>query len=153
MEFNEVLNMYDENTPKLLLFDAQKTDDQQKQIEQLSKLNVCLKANPLDIVLESWLNVLSERISIKKVTFSNDKMLVNTKVNDEAVEEIKTMIGNDASRLKTFHDLWLKKFASALRTNATCDPKMTIDQAVMQLGKQFRISTNSALRAIVSISK
>lgn len=153
MDFNEILSMYDEENPKLLLFEAQKNQAQQIQIEHLSELNGCLSANPLDIVLESWLNILKERISIRKVTLSDNKVLMNTEVNDDAVHEIEAMIGNDGSKLKAFHDLWLKKFARAFKSLVDCDPKITLDQAVLLLGKQFRISTNSTLRAIISITK
>jgi hypothetical protein len=153
MDFEEILNMYDEDTPKLLLFEAKKAGMQQIQVNDFSKLNGCLTANPLDIVLESWFNVLSERLSINTVTFSENKALMNAAINDETVREIKSMIGNDSSKLKMFHDLWLKKFSSAFKNILEHNPKITIDQIVMQLGKQFRISTSSAIRAIISITK
>ena len=113
MNFDEILQMYDKDTPKLLLFEAKKTEPQQIDIEELSKLNGCLATNPIDIVLESWINVLSERISVKDVTMSRDRALLNAKINNEAVEQIKRTIGDDGSKLKVFHDLWLKKFADA----------------------------------------
>lgn len=154
MDFEEILELYDEETPKLILFDAQTSEEKEKLIiEKLSKLNGCIKANPLDIVLESWINVMSEKISRTKITFSNKRILLNDEVREEAIEKITKSICNDGLRLKEFHDQWLKKFANALRKISEQDEKVTIDDAVVQLGKQFRISTNSALRAIISITK
>lgn len=153
MNFDEILTLYDEDTPKLILFDANQSEEKEKQIvEQLSKLNGCIKANPLDIIIESWINVMSEKISTAKITFSSKKVLLNREVRDEAVEKITNIIGNDGSKLKEFHDLWLKKFANTLRTLFNHDEKITLDDTVVQLGKQFRISTNSALRAVLSIT-
>ncbi len=153
MKFDEILKLYNEDTPKLILFDTHQPEEKEKRIiEQFSKLNGCIKTNPLDIVIESWINVMSEKISATTITFSSKKILLNNEVRNEAIESITKAIGSDGSKLKAFHDLWLQKFANALRTLSKHDEKMTLDEAVVHLGKQFRISTNSALRAVLSIT-
>ena len=153
MNFDEIFTLYNEDTPKLILFDANQSEEKEKKIiEQFSKLNGCIRTNPLDIVIESWFNVMSEKISMDKITFSKERILLNGEVRDEAAERIKQIINNDGAKLKSFHDLWLQKFAESLRNLFSHDEKITVDDAVVQLGKQFRISTNSALRVISSIT-
>jgi hypothetical protein len=153
LNFNEILEMYNEASPKLILFDVKQSNDEKSVLDQLSKFNPDVKANPMDIVFESWINVLSEKISETKVTFSSTRVLINSEVRDEAIQRIKDIVTKDAKRIKTFHDLWLEKFIEDFKNFYECDRKITLEEVAIHLGKQFRISTNSALRAIISVTK
>ena len=155
-EINSFLKLYDVAIPKLILFDAPPPSKEEKEkaaLQQISKLSKNEKANPLDIVLESWINVISEDISRKEITFSNDKVLINWSVRDAAVECVRKFIGEDKEKLMTFHDMWLRKFGSFLKQLYEHDKKMTVDDAALFAGSQFRISTNSAMRAMSSVTK
>jgi hypothetical protein len=120
-------------------------------LSYISKLSGNEKANPLNVVLESWVNVLSEDISSKEVTFSKDKVLINGDIRNEAAEMIRDFIGDDKKKLMKFHDLWLGKFSDFIKQLHESDRKMTVDEAVVLAGNQFRISTNSAMRAMISV--
>jgi hypothetical protein len=155
-EIDSFLKLYDIATPKLILFDVPELNREEKEKEALQKiarLSGDERANPLDIVLESWISVVSEDISRREITFSSDKVLINWSVRNAAVECIRNFVAGDKERLMTFHDRWLRKFSSFLKQLYERDKKMTVDEAALLAGGHFRISTNSAIRTMISAAK
>jgi hypothetical protein len=155
-EINSLLGLYDIIIPKLILYDVPNPNREKREKESLRKIAEFSgneRANPLDIVLESWINVMSEDISRKKITFSNNKVLINGNVRDAAVDSIRDFIGEDKQKLMAFHDMWLRKFSGFLKQLFEQDKRMTVDEATLLAASQFRISTSSAMRAIISIIK
>jgi hypothetical protein len=143
-------------SPTLILFDS--VSDAVEKQEETAKLQICQlkedgKTNPLDIVLESLVNVVSEDISTNSLTYSKEKVLINNNVRKAAVERICNFIGNDAKKLKIFHDLWLKQFSLFLKQLYESDNKLAVNRAAFLAGNYFRISTKSAIRVMISISK
>lgn len=153
-EIESILQLYD-YSPTLVLFENLLDVDYSKEkraILTISKLTGKEKLNPVGIVLESLVNVVSEDISRRELTLSKDKVLINSNMRNLAVEMIWRFIGNDQRKLRKLHHLWLGRLTAFL--NQLCQGKknLKIDEVIFLVSSRFRISALSAIKAIASIS-
>jgi hypothetical protein len=147
-----IFQLYD-TSPSLVLFESVSNEEYSKESEVVS--SVCKlserKLNPIEIVMESLINVFSEEISSKEITLTKESVLVNSRVRSLAVEKIIALINNDNSILKMLHDMWLDKLRSYLTQLYNERNHLTIDAVIFRVSNQFRISSLSAIKAIKSI--
>jgi len=149
-EIDSLLQLYD-YSPTLVLFENLLDVDQTKEREAIltvSKLTGREELNPIDVVLESTLNVVSEDISRKKITHPTDKVLINTDIRNLAVERILRLIDNDKRKLRKLHHLWLHRLDVFLNQLYQKRKNLSIDEVIFLVSTQFRISALSAIRAI-----
>lgn len=153
-EVESILQLYD-YSPTLILFENLLDVDYSKEkraILTISKLTGKEKLNPVGIVLESLINVVSEDISRRELTFSKDKVLINSNMRNLAVEMMLRFIGNDQRKLRKLHHLWLGRLMAFLNQLYQRKKNLKIDEVIFLVSSRFRISGLSAIRAIASIS-
>jgi len=152
-EIESFLDLYN-YSPTLILFEPLPDSNLSKEKEAISeifKVSSKEKLNPLDIVLESLVNVVSEHISCREVTHSRDKVLINSNVRNRAVEEILRLINGDKEKLRELHREWLRMLVAFLKQ--LHPQNLKIDEVIFFVSNQFRISAVSAIRAIRSVSQ
>lgn len=153
-EIESILQLYD-YSPTLVLFENLLDVDYSKEkraILTISKLTGKEKLNPVGIVLESLINVVSEDISRRELTLSKDKVLINSNMRNLAVEMILRFIGNDQRKLRKLHHLWLGRLVAFLNQLYQRKKNLKIDEIIFLVSSRFRISGLSAIKAIASIS-
>jgi len=151
-EIESIIELYD-YAPTLVLFENLLDFDYTKEKEKISKIlewGEQEKLNPIDVVLESLVNVISEEISRSELTHSEDKVLINRDIRNMAVEKVLRFIGNSKTRLRKLHKLWLRALVAFLSQLHQERKNLKIDEAVFLVGSHFRISASSAIRAIAS---
>jgi hypothetical protein len=153
-DIESLLRLYD-YSPTLVLFENLVDSNLIKEEEtlfEISQLGDKEKLNPIDVVLESLLNIISEDISYKQLTHSREKVLINSNVRKLAVERIWKAIGRDKMKLKELHKEWLHMLAEFLTQLSRREKDMKIDKAIFLVSERFRISASSAIKAMVSIN-
>jgi hypothetical protein len=149
---DNIFSLFD-NAPSLVLFESISDQESKRQKEVVS--NVCKISqkvlNPIDVVMESLVNIFSEEISSKEITLSKDSVLVNNKVRNLAIAKVLKIVGNDSKMLQVIHDKWLDKLRSFVATLCSEAKQISIDMIIFQVSSQFRISSLSAVKAIKSI--
>ena len=143
-----------ESSPSLVLFENLLDFDHKKEKEfsAILELGEQEKLNPVDIVLESLVNIISEEISRREVTHSEDKVLINRDIRNMAVEKILKFFGNNKTKLRKMHQLWLGALKVFLNNLYEKRKNLKIDEVIFLVGSRFRISALSAIRAIASIA-
>jgi len=110
-------------------------------------------ANPLDIALESIINLQCEEISCKRYGFNNEKIMINDAIMSQALNYVKNAFSNDKDGLIKLHDRWLQRLTLFLVNLTKANKKTSTDDAIYLVSEHFRISTLSAIRAIASLQK
>jgi hypothetical protein len=152
-ELDSLLRLY-ESSPTLVLFEGLASMNYSKQKEIVSRISKVAgkeKLNPIDVVLESLVNVVSEDVSREELTHSSDKVLINTKIRDLAVERIIKFVNDDVNVLKMLHELWLGMLKGFIRQLINSRKNLGIEEVIYFVSTRFRISSLSAIRAIASI--
>jgi len=146
----ELVRFYDES-PSLVMYKSNVLKTPQNElIREIAENNRDL--NPIDVVLESLVNLLAERLSTENLTASKDTVCLDEPTQDLAVQRVRRLAEENASFLEEMHTKWLEKlqtFLSSLKEQGV----QTVQEAVFQIGLRFRISTGSVLKAIASIGK
>lgn len=147
---DELMQLY-ENSPNLKLYKDDLLEvEQSKHIEQIAGMYENGHLNPLDVVLESLINVLSEKLSIDSLTGSAKTVYVDKSIQELAMKKIVDIVRGDVSFLKAMHDEWLRKLRFFL-SNLSKTGVQTLQEAIFQVSVKFRISASSSLRAINSL--
>jgi hypothetical protein len=145
----ELMRLY-ENQPDLVLYkDDLLRTEQTRYIEEIARTNNGENLNPIDVVLESLINVLSEK-SISDSTHPVSTVYVDSVFQETAVQKIMGFAKEDATFLKDMHKEWLeglRSFLSALQEKGV----ETLQEAVFQVSLRFRISAKSSLKAMSSL--
>lgn len=148
----ELMSLYEE-LPELVIY---KSDflavEKSEYIEEVIGTSGGEDLNPLDVVLESLINVLSEKLSTDTITQSKSMVYINKSIKDLAAQEVASLVKKDSSFLKEIHTKWLeglRNFVAGLRKRGV----RTIQEATFQVCLKFRISASSSLKAMASITK
>jgi hypothetical protein len=152
-ELDSFLKLY-ESSPTLVLFEGLASTNYSKQkeiVSQISKVASKEGLNPIDVVLESIVNVVSEDVSREELTHSRDKVLINSKIRDLAVERVIKFVNDDINVLKMLHESWLGMLKDFIRQLLNSKKDLGIEEVIYLVGSRFRISSLSAIRAIASI--
>ena len=146
-----LMRLYDP-PPRLILYGKDLVESiHNEKFEQILDLGVRNHLNPLEVVIESLLNIVAEDISERQVTSSPNVVLLNNDINRQAVERLYEILEKDPEILKRIHREWLKRLADFLYGLDSRRISMT-SEAVFQTAKEFRISAPSAMRAISSLT-
>jgi len=141
-------------SPSLVLFEDMIGIDSEEEKQEFLKLippNETL--NPIDVVIESFINIISEKISSETTTKSEDKILINPIIRKKAVVAILDFLGRDYKKVKMLHEFWIKELSSFLRHLYKNIAKMQTEEVLFQISKRFRISGISAIKAVSTIVK
>lgn len=148
----ELMQLY-EDSPDLILYKSDLLQiERERSIREIAAIAGDKKLNPIDVVLESLVNKLSERLSIENLTQSNTIAYLDKSILDLAVHRIVILVKRDASFLEKIHKEWLKKlqaFLLELKERGV----QTLEDATFQVSLKFRISATSSLRAIISVTQ
>jgi hypothetical protein len=143
-----------EFVPTLVLYDGL-CEVQSAQKEEISTLASKVEkrlANPLDVALESMINFQAEAISCKKYGCKTEKVIISHEIVAVAMNDIQSSF-KDAEELINLHDRWLQRLTTFLVKLYHIDKALSLDEVIYRVSEHFRISTNSAIRAITSINK
>lgn len=152
-QIEQWMDLY-KTSPSLVLFEDMIDVDSEEEKQEFLKLippNETL--NPIDVVLESLVNIISEKISSETITESEDKILINPIIRKKAVAEILDFLGRDYKKVKMLHELWLKELSRFLRHLYKNTARMQIEEVLFQISKRFRVSGISAIKAVSTIMK
>jgi len=145
----ELMQLY-ENLPNLVLYkDDLLQIEQAHYIEEIATTNNEENLNPIEVVLESLINVLSEK-SVDDSASLATTVYVDKSVQEIAIQKILNLVKEDATFLKEMHKQWLKGLRSFLSTLQEKGVK-TLQEATFQISLKFRISAKSSLTAISSL--
>lgn len=154
-EIESLLKLYD-YSPSLILYgnilNSDLTIEKRKIFEKISNL-IQEELNPIDVVLESLVNVISEDISRRNWTHSEDKVLIDNKIRNHAVKVLLEIIDNDKEKLKMLHKIWMQMLTEFLKEIHQQENNVNIDKVIFIVSERFRTSSLSAIRAITSILK
>lgn len=140
------------SSPTIILSDDLLDVDYTKEVRNILKnLEINTKRlNPIEVVIESLLNLKIEKISSQKLTQSPNKVFINKEIFETAVKELTEDIGNDLKGLEEIHRKWcdkLKMFVDGIRQGK----EIKLAKVIYLVSKKFRISSLSAIKAIVPI--
>jgi hypothetical protein len=147
------LKLY-EFSPTLVLFQGPVSMNCSKEKEIISRIFGFAekeRLNPIDVVLESLVNVVCEDISREELTHSNDTVLINSRIRDSAAQRIVELVSDDVSVLKTLHKSWLSLLKNFIQQVLSSRKDIRIEEIIFLVGSRFRISSSSAIRAIASV--
>lgn len=149
----ELMELYEE-LPELVMYNKDLLTAEKmlyiEEIEEIAGMNKSKSLNPLDVVLESLINVLSEKFSIDTLTESKNTVYVDQSMEELAAQRIISLVKNDVSLLEEIHKKWLgglRSFVSGLKQKGA----HTLHEAIFQVSLKFRISASSSLKAIASL--
>lgn len=146
----ELIGLYDE-IPDLALYKNDLfTVEKTSLIERIPVAANDSRLNPLDVVLESLINILSEKVSIDTQIQSKHLVYMDKSVQEQAVQRIISLIRDDVTFLEGMHKRWLKELHTFV-TKLIGDGVQTVQEMVFQVGLRFRISALSSLKAIDSL--
>lgn len=148
----ELMRLYEE-LPDLVMYKNDLLSVEKTQyIEEISGLSDNENLNPLDVVLESLINILSEKLSIDTLTQSKSTAYVDKSMQELAVQKIISLARDDVSFLEKMHKKWLEglhNFMLRLKEKGV----YTLEEAIFQVSLRFRISASSSLKALVSLMR
>lgn len=153
-EIEDWMTMYD-FAPSLVLFNDMIADEHQKQEKAFQKIvEECKEElNPIGVVLESLVNVISEHLSAEKITSSEDKILVSTEIRQLAIDTVSQFIEkNPKARLKMLHQRWLMSLRKFTKDMSQKHGNIRIEEALFRICRRFRISGVSAIKGISAIT-
>jgi hypothetical protein len=155
-EIHSFMELYN-YLPTLMLFENLLADGdylrKKENVSRILELSEEAKLNPIDVVLESLVNVVSEDISRQRLTHSTDKILINSDIRNTAVDRILTFVDNDERKLRELHKAWLNRLKMFMKQLYQRDKNMKIEETIFRVSNQFRIAGLSAITAIASVSK
>lgn len=147
---NELMKLFD-SSPTLVLYDSNLTTSKhEEKIEQILHSDEVRQLNPIDVVLESLLNVISEKFSSQTLTHSRKTFLINREMRNCAINKIMDMWQTNPEILQELHRNWLEKlddFISVLKKEGV----KRIEDVIFQISLKFRISAISTMKAISSL--
>ena len=151
--FESLMELY-EQPPNLMLFGDLLSIDYTKEIEIiLGSFGAKGKElNPADVIIESLINVKSEKISTEQLTHSSNKVLINEDILKTAIKEIRDELWGNPKKLARLHGIWLEKITTFLKDIHQSRKNLRIEEAIFLISRKFRISALSAIRAIVSVA-
>lgn len=141
-----------ELSPTLKLYDDMIDEGVNIKINGITKNTLSLP-NPIEVVLESLLNILSENMSIETLTSSKDKIYLTKDIQNNAMNIIIEFTKTDKDRkLKHLHDLWIYKLIEFLQETYELYGNLKTDDVLYRISNKFRLSGTSATKAILSIT-
>lgn len=142
-----------DSSPILVLYDRNlATLKHNEELKQILHSSDAKQLNPIDVVLESLINVVSEKLSNETLTRSRKTVLVSKETYDLAIKEMLDILQKDPTTLRELHRNWLEKltsFISALKTKGVS----RVEDVIFQISMKFRISATSSMKSISSLAK
>lgn len=146
----DLMQLY-EDSPNLVLYKNDLVKVKQRQyIEEIARMSEDENLNPIDVVLESLINVLSEKLSIDTLTCSMTTAYMDKSIQELATQKVINLVKNDVSFLKEIHKEWLERLRIFL-SNLKEMEVQTLQEAIFQVSLKFRISAPSSMKAITSL--
>ena len=142
-----------ELSPSLKLYDDMLDSGNDAEIDEISGIvsNKSPSLNPIEVVLESLINVISENVSIDTLTSSEDKVLLNQEIRKKAAETILLFLKEDREqKLILMHKSWIEALVKFLRSLAESKGNLKMDEVLFRVSNRFRITASSAVRAVSS---
>lgn len=140
------------SSPTLVLFgDILNSDKVNGEIAEIVNIGKKEELNPIEVVMESLVNVISEDISRKELTCAKDRILINKDVQNKAVETVLNIISANKLKLKKLHSQWLDWLRSYLEQLYHEVKSRNVDEVIFLVGRRFRISSQSTIKALNSI--
>lgn len=141
-----------EESPSLVLFDNLVTEDNGDVDELLRNRATDIRhLNPIEVVIESFINIISEGISKQTVTSSEDKVLITSSIRSKATHVVVQMLRTVSDQeLSQMHERWLRNLIAYLEGQKD-KGDLKRDELIYLVSERFRISGNSATKAISSI--
>lgn len=150
-EIISIMQLYND-TPSLVLYeDLLEINEENERICELLEVGQQQALNPIDVVLESVVNIFSEKVSSEEVTHSEEKVLINQDIQNRAIQRVIKLIGGSREKLKELHRIWLEDLKAFLQQLYQTRKRMNIDEVIFVVSSKFRISSTSAIKAIVSV--
>ena len=148
----DLMQLFDVS-PDLILYKSDLLGTEQTQyIEEITEINEEKNLNPLDVVLESLINVLSEKLSTDTLTQSATTVYVDKSIQELAIQKIIKFVRNDTHFLEEIHKKWLERLHSFIM-NLKEKGVQTLQEATFQVSMRFRISAQSSLKAMNSLAQ
>lgn len=147
----ELMSMY-QSTPRMILYDKDLSTDQlDSEVHAIADMSSHTQLNPVEVVLESLINKLAERVSEESLTRSHDTVLLNAHVRAEAIERLVGQVRANDHFLTEIHEAWLRD----LRGYVTHEMMnlLTTDEMVFRVAMRYRVSASSAARALKSAGR
>lgn len=147
---NEWMKLYETN-PSLKLYDVI-LDTSEETTKIINKISINSVPNPIDVVFESLINVISEDYSSKNLTDSKNKVLINKEIIENAsLELIKYLENSSYDEIKEIHDVWLNNVYNYIIELFNNIGNLQMDELLYRVGERYRISSKSAIKALNSL--
>ena len=150
-EITSIMQLYDESPSLVLYENLLEINEYNEKICNLLEVGQQQALNPIEVVLESVVNIFSEKVSSEEITHSEEKVLINQDMQNRAIQRIIDLIGNSRKKLQELHRLWLEDLSDFLHKFFAERKQVNIDELVFEVSSKFRISSSSAIKAIASI--
>lgn len=109
--------------------------------------------NPINVVFESLVNVLQEKRSMDELTESQEKTMVTEEVKKRTFSHILSYFQEEREeKIRELHSQWLTELQTYLRTTLEKMGNLHRDEVLYRISNRYRISGNSAILAILSLS-
>lgn len=108
--------------------------------------------NPLGVVLESFVNIMTEKYSSDKLTQSENVTFIDPSLRQLAIDQLIKISEKNPTFLTELHDRWLKQVSDFLSAQYKKGVR-SLHELVFQVSLQFRISSVSSALAIKTIIK
>jgi len=133
----------------MILYDKDLSiDDLDSDVHAVANTSSGTQLNPMEVVLESLINKLTEKISEENLTRSQDTVLLNSRFRRMAMERLVEQARADNQFLTEIHQAWLHELEEYVLHEMK--GSLTADELVFRVAMRYRISTSSAARALKS---
>lgn len=146
----ELMELY-EGSPNLVLYKNDLVEvEQRKYVEEIARMGEGENLNPIDVILESLINIVSEKLSIDNLTHSMTTVYMDKSIQELATQKVIDFVKNDVSFLKEIHKEWLERLRIFL-SNLKEMRVQALHEAIFQVSLKFRISAPSSMKALTSL--
>jgi|GEM_PF-3799818 len=139
-----------DDMPDLVLYKNEISTTEISEVERIISIGEEKDLNPLEVVLESLVNVLSEKLSVGVLTSSRTMACVNNSTRQQAIEQIIKLVKNDGSILRKMHGAWLRELRDFLN-EMKVEGIQTLQEVLFKVSFKFRISATSSIKAIATV--
>ena len=153
LQVKEWMTLYKIN-PELKMYENLLVKNTEERIEEvIVGDNIRSTLNPIDVVLESLMNVLTESISIKEITTSQDTTYITKSLREHAKNIIIDFLKEGKeNKLKELHESWINEVLNYLNMLYREQGNIAINEVLYRVSDKFRISGESAIKATISVA-
>lgn len=136
-------------TPSVKLYEYIPEDIEEEEVLRKIATRHESMLNPLDVVFESLVNILQEKISTEILTESENTMVLTKDVKKRAFVRIISYLRDDReNKLRELHSIWLNEVRTYLIKLYEELGDLQKDEVLYRVSYRFRVSGNSAIKAI-----